>query len=197
MSQRSLALAFAEQHGIFRAREAVAYGVDSSTLSTLVRQGLLERDARGLYRRPDAPFSAHHTLVEVAARVPGAVFCLLTALDVHALTTENPPDVYLALRRGAHRPLLHVKSTVVYVSEPAFSAQIESFPVEGRELRVTSAARTVADCFKFRSKIGKAVAIEALRDFLRTRRHELPALREAAATVRVTSVLTPYLEALL
>ncbi|MEN0068625.1 MAG: type IV toxin-antitoxin system AbiEi family antitoxin domain-containing protein [Myxococcota bacterium] len=191
------ALELAAEHGVLRARDARQAGVSSATLTRLVRTGALVREERGLYRLPGLELSEHHTLAEVGSRAPKAIVCLLSALQVHELTTQLAYRVWLALPRGRHVPRLGVQTEVVRVSEPALSHGVEELSVYGVSVRVTTPARTVADCFKFRSRVGHDVAIEALRDFLRTRRHELDQLYAAAAVCRVSNVMAPYLEALL
>jgi predicted transcriptional regulator of viral defense system len=164
----------------------------------MVRQGLLERPSRGLYRLPAAEVSENHTLAELAKRVPRAVICLLTALRFHELTTQSPHEVWLAIG-GKQRPprIRDRKVRIVRFSGPAMEHGIQEYMIEGVKVRVYGPAKTVADCFKFRAKIGQGVAIEALRDCLHGRKATPAELWEAAKVCRVASVMRPYLEALL
>ena len=151
--------------GIARSRDLERAGVSRSQIRRLREQGLLERLGRGLYRRPGAPLSERHDLAAAARIVPGGVVCLLSALRFHGLTTVNPFEVWLAIDRKAWRPSRdHPPLRLIYLSNSALREGIEGHDVEGVTVRVFSAAKTVADCFKFRNKIGTDVAVEALRD---------------------------------
>jgi len=131
-------------------------------------------------------------------RAPKGVVCLPSALDVHELTTEVPREVYLALPRGQKAPKLgHPPLRVFHFSGEAYSEGIETHPVDGRDLKVYSEAKTIADCFKFRNQLGTSVAVEALRRYLaRPEAGGVRALLPHARTCRVERVITPYLEAL-
>lgn len=157
----------------------------------------MDRRGRGLYVACDAVLSESEMLAAASARVPHAVVCLLSALRFHGLTTQNPADVWLAIdrkaraTRGSELPL-----RIVRFSGEARTAGVEEHTVDGVRVRVYSAAKTVADCFKYRGKIGLDVAIEALRDYLNTHRGSIDELWRYAAVCRVTNVMRPYLEAL-
>ena len=180
--------------GIFRSRDA---GVSRSTLARLAKAGDVERVGRGLYARTRARITEHHTLVEAAVRVPHGVVCLLSALRFHKLTTQSPHEVWLAINVSARKPKTDWPPLrIVRFSGPALTFGVETHRIENVEVRVTSREKTVADCFKYRNKIGLDVAIEALRDYLRSRRRSVDALMEAAAASRVKNVIRPYLEAL-
>ncbi len=143
------------------------------------------------------PLTAAHTLAQVGKRVPASVFCLLTALRFHDLTTQNPAEVWIALPEKARRPRLdYPRLRVARFSGAALTEGIEAHRVEGVEIRVYSAAKTVADCFKFRNKLGVDVAVEALRDFSRRRRGGATELARFARICRVTRVMQPYLDAI-
>ncbi len=142
-------------------------------------------------------FTAEHTLAQVGKRVPAGVFCLLTALRFHDLTTQNPADVWIALPETARRPRLdYPRLRVARFSGAALTEGIETHRAEGVEIRVYSAAKTVADCFKFRNKIGTDVAVEALRDFWRSHPNQLESIWRFAKVDRVSRVIQPYLESL-
>ena len=182
--------------GTARSRELVAAGISRSELSRRVAAGQLLRVARGLYAMPDYQGGEHSALVAVAKRAPGVVFCLLTALRIHELTTQAPFEVWIAIGNKAHPPRLdYPPLRAVRFSEAALAAGVETQQVDGAEVRVTSVAKTVADCFKFRNKIGLDVALEALREARRTRKASADELWRYAKINRVTNVMRPYLEA--
>ncbi len=181
---------------VIRAGDLRARGVSAHHLRQLLQRGTLVRRARGLYRPADAPMTEYQSLLEACARVPRGVVCLLSALRFHELTTQNPPEIWLALPAGArtpHEPMLPLH--VVHVCPVTYAAGIEVHPIGGAALRVYDAAKTVADCFKFRHTIGVDVAIEALRDYRRQRR-SVDVLWHYATLCRVTKVIRPYLEAI-
>lgn len=190
------ALALLEKLGTARSRDLEAAGVSRTRIRRLVESGQIERVGRGLYRRPGAPFTERRDLAEVARRVPRGVVCLLSALRFHGLTTQNPFEVWLAIDRKAWRPRVeHPPLRLIYLSGSAYREGVEEYEVEGARVRVFSAAKTVADCFKFRNKIGIDVAIEALREYRRVHPKQLDALWRFAEVDRVTRVIRPYLEA--
>jgi len=183
--------------GTARSRELVAAGMSRSQLSRMVATGKLARVARGLYALPDYQVGEYEALVTVAKRAPGAVFCLLTALRFHELTTQSPFEVWIAIDNKAHPPRLDYPPLhTVRFSGAALTAGVETHQVDGTPLRVTSVAKTVADCFKFRNKIGLDVALEALREARRNRKATVDELWQFARLDRVANVMRPYLEAL-
>jgi predicted transcriptional regulator of viral defense system len=183
--------------GIVRAAELEAHGIPRGQIYRLVRKGLVERQARGIYVASKHPVTAEHTLAQVAKRVPGGVFCLLTALRFHELTTQAPAEVWIALPEKARRPKLdYPRLRVARFSGPALTEGIETHRLEGVEVRVYSAAKTVADCFKYRNKVGVDVAIEALRDFGRLHRGRAADLARYARICRVSRVMQPYMDAI-
>lgn len=185
------------RRGIVRAREFGAAGVPRTTLQRLEAKGQLRRVGRGLYTIADFDAPAHHSLAVVAKRVPGAVVCLLSALQFHRLGTQAPFEVWIAVDVKAHRPRSDFPPLrVVRYSGKALTYGVETRSIEGVPVRVTSAAKTLADCFKYRNKIGLDVALEALREFRRSRRYNVDELMRAAAVCRVANVMRPYLEAL-
>jgi predicted transcriptional regulator of viral defense system len=133
----------------------------------------------------------------VAKRVPEAVICLLSALAFHEITTQNPPAIWIALRKGSRKPALTSPSLrIVRLSGPSLTEGAENHEVEGVPIRVYSAAKTVADCFKFRNKVGLDVAIEALKDCLRQKKANVNEIYRYAKICRVSNVIRPYMEAL-
>lgn len=182
--------------GTARSRELVAAGISRSELSRMAATGQLLRVARGLYAMPDYQGGEHSALVAVAKRAPGVVFCLLTALRIHDLTTQAPFEVWIAIGNKDHPPRLdYPPLRTVRFSAAALAAGVETHQVDGAEVRVTSVAKTVADCFKFRNKIGLDVALEALREARRARKATADELWRYARINRVTNVMRPYLEA--
>lgn len=180
-----------------RPTELEAHGIPRSRLYRLVRKGLIERQARGIYTARDHPITAEHSLATVAKQVPAGVFCLLTALRFHELTTRAPAEVWIALPEKARKPKLdYPRLRVTRFSGPALTEGIETHRVEGVDVRLYSAAKTVADCFKYRNKVGIDVAVEALRDFSRRHRGGATDLARYARICRVSRVMQPYLDAI-
>jgi len=166
-------------------------------LPRLVREGLVLRRGRGLYVAARHAPTADHTLAQVAKRVPEGVFCLLTALRLHGLTTQAPAEVWIALPEKARRPRLdYPRLRIARFSGVALSEGVEERCVEGVRLRITTPAKTVADCFKYRNKVGIDVAVEALRDFSRRHRGHATELARFARICRVSRVMQPYLDAI-
>ena len=159
----------------------------------LTRKGQLVRLGRGLYAAASLEPTEHHTLAEVAKRVPKGVFCLLTALRFHGLGTQNPREVWLAVDRRAGIPRVDFTPVrVVRISGAALSTGIDEHDIEGVRVRITSPARTVVDCFKFRNKIGIDVAVEALKDYRRLRKGTADELWRQADRLRLAKVIRPY-----
>jgi len=165
------------------------------TLLRLYRQGLLVRPARGVYALAESSVTEHHSLAVAAKLVPRGVICLLSALRFHGLTTQDPHEVWMAIDFKAHKPSVASPALrVVRFSGPALVEGIEAREIEGVQVHVYGAAKTVADCFKYRHKIGIDVAIEALRDALRTRKAAVDEIHRFAKVCRVANVIRPYLE---
>ena len=189
-------LALARRQGVLRPRDLVAPGLSREVLRRLVAEGRLERRARGLYVLPGAG-GEHETLAAAAARVPHGVVCLLSALRLYGLTTQTPAAVWMAVDRKAHAPRApELPLRVVRFSGAALTEGVEVRVLGGVRVRVYGAAKTVADCFKYRRKLGVDVAVEALRDYLRTRAGTVDDLWRYAAVCRVSNVMRPYLEAM-
>lgn len=166
-------------------------------LSRMTAAGQLERVERGLYRLPDSPGSEHESLATVAARAPRALFCLLTALQLHELTTQLPRQVWIAMPRGSHVPRIdYPPVTMVQFSGEAYSAGIKVVERDQVPLRVYGVAKTVADCVKHRHKIGLDVALEALRNAWTQKKATADELWHYAGICRVANVMRPYLEAI-
>lgn len=182
--------------GVFRPRDLAGLEIARTAIRTWVRRGEVEVVGRGLFRQRDAEFTELETLAWVAKRVPGAVFCLMTALRVHEIGTQSPPDVWIAIDRKSRKPRVEaVRLRVVRFAPRLLEEGVETREVLGVQVRVTSPARTVVDCFRYRNKFGLDVALEALQDAIRSHRVSVDALWHAADVARVRSVIRPYIEA--
>lgn len=182
--------------GAARARELEAAGIARTQIARLVAAGKLQKIARGLYAPADYLGTENSALVAVAKRAPAVVFCLLTALRFHELTTQSPFEVWIAIANKDHPPRVEYPPLrTVRFSDASLRYGVEVKEVEGVPLRITSPAKTVADCFKFRNKVGLDVAMEALRDVLRERKATRDELWRCAQMNRVANVMRPYLEA--
>ncbi len=191
------ALRLIRKAGIVRPRDLARQGIHRVQLLRLVEAGLVERISRGVYVSQGHEFSVDLAAAIAAARVPTAVICLLTALRLHNLTTQQPAEVWIALPEKARRPSLdYPRLRVARFSGDALTEGIELRKIEGVTVRVYSAAKTVADCFKYRNKIGVDVAVEALRDYTRKHRGGANDLAHFARICRVTRVMQPYLDSL-
>ncbi len=185
------------EHGMVRPRDIEAIGLPREYLIRLHRQGKLNRSGRGIYTVPDADVTERHSYAEVAKRVPEAVLCLVSAIAFHEITTQSPPSVWIALRKGARKPALASPSLrIVRLSGPSLTEGIENHKIEGVSVRVYSPAKTVADCFNFRNKIGLDIAIEALKDCLRQKKASVNEIYRYAKLCRVSNVIRPFVEAL-
>ena len=179
------------------AREIAAAGIHRQVLTRLVAAGEIERIARGIYRLPGQPITESHGLAVASAAVPHGVVCLLSALQFHGIGTQLPSEVWITIDRSARRPALrHPPLRIVRSSGAALREGVESHRIEGRTVRIYGVAKTLADCFKYRNKIGLDVALEALREAWRARRFTLEELDRYAGICRVQRVMRPYLEAL-
>jgi predicted transcriptional regulator of viral defense system len=190
-------LTLLQEGGVLRPRDLDAMGMPREYLHRLYKGGLLERVGRGLYTLPLASVTEHHSLAEVGKQVPHGVVCLLSALRFHGLTTQIPFEVWLAVDRKARRPRdLYLPLRVVRFSGEALSAGVEEHFIEGVPVKIYGPAKTVADCFKCRKKIGLDIALEALRECWRERRCTMDDLWRYAQICRVGRIMRPYLESL-
>ncbi|HKW08804.1 MAG TPA: hypothetical protein VJO33_00405, partial [Gemmatimonadaceae bacterium] len=162
-----------------------------------VASGVLDRVGRGLYRLPEQSVTEHHGIVLASAAIPTAVICLISALSYHRIGTQVPHEIWIAVERRARRPSVsYPPLRIIRPSGEGYSAGIQTIKIEGQRVRVYNVAKTLADCFKYRNKIGLDVAIEALREAWRARRFTMEELDGYAAICRVQRVMRPYLEAL-
>ncbi len=190
-------LEMTRQAGVLRPRDLDAQGIPRIYLSRLCERGYLSRVGRGLYTIANADISEHHTLAEACKRVPHGVVCLLSALSFHGLTTQAPSRVWLAIDSKARQPKVdYPPMRFVRFSGRTLEAGADEHVVEGVVVRVYNPAKTVADCFKYRNKIGLDVALEALRDCLSQRKCTNDDLWRYAVICRVANVMRPYMEAM-
>jgi len=195
-SMRDRVVGIVAKVGIVRPRDLAARGIPREYVQGLTRQGELVRIGRGLYTLPDAPASTHRSFAEVSKTIPKAVICLVSALRFHDLTIQLPSEVWIALDQKARRPArAPCPIRIVHFSGRSLREGVEEHVIDGVPVRIYSAAKTVADCFKFRSKIGTDITVEALRDYLTKHRAGGDALWRFAKICRVANVMKPYLEA--
>lgn len=188
---------FREAGGTLRAREAAQQGIHYSTLYGMHDAGLLERISRGVYRLSALQAPSKYDVVAVAARVPDAVLCLISALDFHEIGTQIPSAVSIAIGGKDWHPQFDYPRVRVYrMSGEALTSGVEEHSVDGTTVKVFSPAKTIADCFKFRNKIGLDVCIEALREAVRGRKATRDEIMRFAEIDRVSKVVRPYLEAI-
>ena len=196
--KRKQVLQLARKMGVLRVSDLTSRGIHPEYLRRLHQKGLLIRTGRGLYVAADTDVSEHHALVHVAKWIPHGVGCLLTALQFHEIGTQAPHEIWIALDRRAAQPRIdYPPLRIVRFSGKALTEGIEEHRIEGIIVKVYNPAKTVADCFKYRNKIGLDVALEALRDCRGQRKCTNDELWHYAKVCRVAKVIRPYLEALL
>lgn len=196
-TKREQILRMLKKTRILRPRDVEAVGISRTYLNKLHAEGILDRPSRGLYVLQDDEPSEHRSLVEACHLVPRGVVCLLSALQFHELTTQAPFEVWMAIDEKARRPRIdYPPLRIVRFSGAALTTGVQEHLIEGVTVRVYAPAKTVADCFKYRNKIGIDVAIESLRDCLRQKKATSDELWKAAKACRMTNVMRPYLEAI-
>ena len=181
--------------GIKRSKDLEAQGLSRTTIARLVQRGELERVARGVYADPKMAVGAHQRLAEIALLAPHASICLLSALEYHNLTTQLPFETWIAVPARSHKPKLE-GVRVHFFDAAHFDLGLETVMIDGVPVRISNPARTVADCFKYRNKIGLDVALEALKQGFTEQRFSSDELWRMAKANRVQKVITPYLEVL-
>jgi predicted transcriptional regulator of viral defense system len=189
---------FKKHGGILRTALALGAGIHPETLYAMRDSGVLEVVSRGVYRLADSPPLGNPDLVTVAARIPGGVICLISALAFHELTTQIPHEVHVALARGAEEPRLDFPPIKTYrFTGAAFTQGIQVHTLDGVNVRIYSLEKTLADCFKFRNKVGLDTVVEAVR-FYHERKHiKVDELMRYAEICRVKKIIRPYIEAIL
>lgn len=187
----------AKSAGVLRPRDLAAHGIARQYLKLAEKSGAVVRSGRGLYTPADASVTELHTFAEAAKRAPRGVICLLSALRFHDIGTQDPFEMWIAIGEKDRRPRSdYPRMRIVRFSKPSLEFGQETHDIEGVPARVFSIAKTIADCFKYRNKIGLDVALEALRECLRNRKATMDDLWQAAKVCRVANVMKPYLEAL-
>jgi predicted transcriptional regulator of viral defense system len=193
-----LILKLVRVRGVVSSGEVRSKAIHHEYLRKLCAEGKLVREGRGLYILPDADITVHHGLAQASKAIPKGVICLLSALRLHEIGTQAPHEVWMAIdRRAAHPRVKHPKMRIVRFSGEALTEGIEERRVEGVAVRIYNPAKTVADCFKYRNKIGLDVALEALRDVICERKASTDELWRYAKICRVANVIRPYMEAIL
>ena len=195
-TQTNKALEAVRKRGIARLSELMAAGVSQETVARLAREGRIVRLARGLYQLPDSDIQAEHGFAEACKLVPKGVICLVSALQFHELTVQLPRSIWMAIDSSAWRPrIAYPPIQFVRFGKTAMSEGVEQHKIEGVTVRVTNPASTIADCFRYRSKVGLDVALEGLREALRKKTCTADAIMKAAQGRRIWTKLRPYLEA--
>ena len=185
------------QQGLLRVCDLTSRGLHPEYLRRLYQKGLVRREGRGLYIAADAEISVHYGLAQVAKRIPHGVICLLSALSFHEIGTQLPHQVWMAIDRRAAKPKMQFPPLrVMRFSGAALTEGIETYRIEGVPVQIFSPAKTVADCFKYRNKIGLDIALEALKECIRDRRTTMDDLWHFAQVCRMTNVMRPYMEAM-
>ena len=189
---------FRQQNGILRSGQAKQLGIDTKTIADMYDAGLLHKLGRGLYRLSDLPPLQYPDFVQVSLRIPRGVICLISALAFHNLTTEIPHKVYIALPQTVSQPRINYPPLdFIWLSPIAYKAGIEEHQLDGVPVSIYKKSKTVTDCFKFRNKVGKEVALEALKEYVRLPDADMNELLHYAQINRVAKIMQPYLEAIL
>ena len=191
-------LELVRQKGVVRPKDLDEFQIPRIYLQRLKDKGLLYRVARGLYSITNAEVSEYHTLVEASKRVPNGVICLLSALQYHGITTQNPSKVWMAIRQKAWRSQIERPSIrFFHYSDLAYKTGISEYKIESSIVKIYNPAKTIIDCFKYRNKIGLDIAIEALKDGYQQRKCSINELWQYAEICRVKKVIKPYLESII
>ena len=189
---------FTDHNGILRASKAIELGVPKHIFYEMVETGELVREAQGIYRLSETPMPGNPDLVNLSLRVPQAVFCLISALYFHELTTQIPHSVYFALPRDVKTPKIQYPPIwVFHYSLESYQAGIVEYGLDGVKVKIYDREKTVADCFKFRQQVGMDVALEAVKDYLRQPKINVTLLMKYARVNRVEKIMRPYVEALI
>lgn len=189
---------FENNHGILRTSQAQKLGINIRTLQEMAEAGILTKESRGVYRLANLPPLSNPDLVLVAFRVPQSVICLISALAFHNLTTQIPYKIYIAIPRGIKKPRIdYPPIDVINPTKKVYEAGINSHSIDGITVRIYNREKTVADCFKYRNKIGLDIAIEALKDYFNQPGSDVEKLLQYARIDRVEKTIRPYIEAIL
>jgi predicted transcriptional regulator of viral defense system len=186
------------QGGIIRTRDAINFGIHPRTLYRLRDSGELEQLSRGLYRINEQKPPEYPDLITIARRVPKAVICLVSALSFHELTTQIPHAVSIALPKGTEQPRIDFPPITVYrFSSECYQIGIDTHMLDGVSVKIYNPEKTLADCFKFRNKLGMDIVLEALKLYRQRKQMNLHSLMQYATGCRVSSVMKPYLEVIM
>lgn len=192
---KQIVLQMARKQGVIKISDLTKEGITRATASRLVSENKLEKIATGLYCLPGAEFSENESLIIIASRVPQAVFCLLTALQIHELTTQLPRKVWIAMPKGSHTPKIDYPPVkMVQYSKEVYEKGVQVMESDNIKLKVYNPAKTIVDCFKHRNKIGIDIAIEALKDAYGKNKVTMDELWHYAKICRVANVMRPYIE---
>jgi len=187
-----------QNKGMIRMAAAVRAGIHRNTIRRMVERAILVRESRGLYRLADAPYPGNPDLVNVTAKIPKGVICLISALALHDLTTQIPHEVYVAISRNATPPRIDYPPVRSFrFSKRAFTEGVQRIKLDGFEVSVYCREKTIADCFKFRNQIGLDTVIEAIKFYKAQPKRNVAKLMEYAAVCRVSKPIRPYLESIL
>ena len=196
-SKRKQVIKLVRELSVVRPRDLVERGLSKDYLYILEKEGMIERVCRGLYQWPNKDLGRHQSLIEVSKLAPNAVVALLSALNYHNITTQNPHKIWLAIDGKAWRPEINYPPVhFVTMSGEAMRSGIEKHSIDGVTIKVFCLAKTVVDCFKYRNKIGLDVALEALREGWSSRQFTMDELLHYAEICRVKKVMQPYIESL-
>jgi predicted transcriptional regulator of viral defense system len=196
-TQSEQVLDLVRRKGIVRGVELDRLGIHRMNLKRLVDRGLLVQRSHGIYEAAAPRMTEHGSIIEIVTRAPKATLCLLTALRLHRLTTQNPFEIWIMIDRKARKPSIDTPAVrVVRASGPCLTKGVQTMRIDSVDVRVTTVAKTVADCFRYRTTVGTDVALEALRDAWRRKAASMDELIAAAKTDRVATVMRPYLESL-
>jgi len=196
-SKRQQVIKLIQEQSVVRPRDLTERGLPKDYLYILEKEGIIERVGRGLYQWPNKDLGRHQSLAEVSKLAPKAVVALLSALNYHNMTTQNPHKIWLAIDGKAWRPEISYPPVhFVTMSGEALHAGVETHSIEGVPIKVFCPAKTVVDCFKYRNKVGLDVALEALREGWSARKFTMDELMRYAEICRVKKVMQPYLESL-
>jgi predicted transcriptional regulator of viral defense system len=187
-----------EAKQVIRPKDLSALGIPGQYLSQMAKAGLIEKIDRGLYASPNRELNENVQLIEITQKVPNAVICLLSVLRFHELTTQAPFETWIAIDRKARRPEIQYPPTrIVTFSSACLSEGIEVHEINGVNVKMFSIEKTIADCFKYRNKIGIDVAVEALKEAINEDKITLNDLWHYSKICRVGNIIRPYVEALL
>lgn len=191
-------LLFQEHNGILRTTQALNLGISSRDLYTMKDAGMIEQLSRGVYQLSTMQSLSYPDLTAVAIKIPHGVICLISALAFHQITTQIPHEVYIALKAGTEKPRFEYPPTQYFwVSEPAFSSGVETYKTNNIPLKIYLPEKTIADCFKFRNRVGLDVALEALKLWRERKGSKIDDLMNYAKICRVEKIMKPYIEAIL